>query len=538
MTTTIQIEREPEKKYPDYLRDESRKTGWAESIFFPGSSEELTDYIKSVSAKGETITIQGARTGIAGGAVPEGGNIVNLSRMNRILQIREDKSAGKAFVAVEPALLLQDLREAVASHQFTKPYFFSPDPTETTASIGGMAATDASGAVSFLYGPTRNSISRLEVVLADGDILKLERGRNLAKGRSFRLQTEAGRSIEGELPFCEMPKVKNAAGYFVHPGMDMIDLFIGSEGTLGIISGVELILVPSPAAVWGIMMFLPTLDSAVNFVEKARGKAEGIAALELFDDRSLDLLRDRKKANAGFEDLPEIPAKWKVAIYAEFHGKDIETVEESVMSITEILIEEGGSEEDTWLASDEREMQKLKDFRHAVPEAVNSLVDQYRKNQPELTKLGTDLAVPDAAFTKVCSMYASDLKESGLDYVIFGHAGDNHLHVNIIPSTITEYESGKKLYHKWAKQVVSMGGTVSAEHGIGKLKRDMLKIMYGDEIIEQMKYLKETFDPGWQLNPGDLFEAPVKNGSGECNEKCRSDRTGRDGTAGSTGTFN
>ncbi|MFW6152616.1 MAG: FAD-binding oxidoreductase, partial [Verrucomicrobiota bacterium] len=411
-------------------------------------------------------------------------------------------------ISAESGLLLQDLRDVVGNQAFTRPYFFTPDPTETTASIGGMAATDASGAMSYSYGPTRNAIKSLEVILADGEVLRLVRGRNFAENRNFRLKTETGKVIEGSLPSFEMPDVKNAAGYFIHPDMDLIDLFIGSEGTLGIISKVELILVPAPAAIWGIMIFLPSLDSAINFVEKARTRHNGIAALELFDDKSLDLLRNMKKADAGFEDLPDIPDQWKVAVYAEFHGRDTDSVEESALNITELLNEEGGSEENTWLASDEREMQKLKDFRHAVPEAVNSLVDRYRKNEPELTKLGTDLAVPDNAFREMFSMYTYDLAKSGMEYVIFGHAGDNHVHVNIIPKKLEEYDTGKKLYLRWAEKVVNMGGTVSGEHGIGKLKRDMLQLMYKEDIIKQMQDLKETFDPGWQLNPGDMFERP------------------------------
>ena len=138
----------------------------------------------------------------------------------------------------------------------------------------------------------------------------------------------------------------------------------------------------------------------------------------------------------------------------------------------------GGKEENNWIASTPQLMECMKLFRHAVPEAVNLIIDQRRRKDPKITKLGTDMAVPDDKLEEVMKMYKSDLVEHGFESVMFGHIGDNHIHVNILPRTMEEYYKGKELYAKWADKVLEVGGTVSAEHGIGKLKIDFLEMMY------------------------------------------------------------
>jgi D-lactate dehydrogenase (cytochrome) len=137
---------------------------------------------------------------------------------------------------------------------------------------------------------------------------------------------------------------------------------------------------------------------------------------------------------------------------------------------------------------------------------VNLYVAGLKKEIPEITKLGTDMSVPDERLAEVYDLYGSGLAREGLDSVIFGHIGNNHLHVNILPKTQDEYERGKALYADWASRVVAMGGSVSAEHGIGKIKVQLLKEMYGDAGIEEMRRLKELFDPDYILGRGNLFE--------------------------------
>ncbi len=139
---------------------------------------------------------------------------------------------------------------------------------------------------------------------------------------------------------------------------------------------------------------------------------------------------------------------------------------------------------------------------------VNSAIDERRKIHPGLVKLGTDMSVPDSRLADVLALYEKDLAASGLEHLIFGHIGANHLHVNILPRHPADYDAGRALYSRWAAQVIAWGGSISAEHGIGKLKRDLFRQMAGDESIRKMRGLKRLFDPDSLLNPGTLFETP------------------------------
>ena len=507
--------------YPDYLRDESRRAGAADSISFPKSEDEIRDHLARARAAGEAVTIQGARTGIAGGAVPGGGHVLSLARMTGVLGLRRDGD-GTYYARVQPGVVLADLRRALELKEFETDgwsdeslaaleqlradgeRFFAPDPTETSASIGGMVAANASGARSFHYGATRCHVSGIRVVLGDGGVLDLARGAQKTEGRRFSVSTTDGRELTGTLPGYDMPRTKNAAGYFVRDNMDLLDVLIGAEGTLGVISEIEVKLLPSPAAMWGIMTFFPSEEQAVDFVGKVRAKDPKPVAVEFFDHNALDILRAAKEQDVLGE-VPAPPANAHTAIYVEYHGSGEETVESAAMEMSELMSECGGDEDTTWLGCDDREMARLKDFRHAVPESVNSRIDERRKKEPLLTKLGTDLAVGDDCLERVLAMYHADLDDAGLEYVIFGHIGDNHVHVNILPNSIEEYESGKRLYLRWAREAVAMGGTISGEHGVGKLKTALFREMYGEHSIAEMQALKECFDPDGILNPGNLF---------------------------------
>ncbi|MEI7435356.1 MAG: FAD-binding oxidoreductase [bacterium] len=509
-------------EFSDYLRDESRRAGSAGAIAFPHDEDETAACLME-AAVGCGVTVQGARTGITGGAVPDGGLILNLSRMQGILDVQLGASAGEYRLTVQPGLPLKALREALARRlpdgvarpgagtaaalralQSGPPVWFPPDPTETSASLGGMLACNASGACSYAYGPTRRYVEALRVVLADGRRLALRRGIERAVGRSFALLTGDGQLCAGQLPDYRMPGVKNASGYFVADDMDLVDLLIGSEGTLGIITEIELRLLPHPAAMWGLQTFLPSEAAALKFVERLRAGMTRPVAIEFFDQAALDMLRQRKASTPAFKDIPEPPAAG-AAVYLEFHGDNEDEVSARVADAAGVLVRSGGREEEAWLASTPAELERLKSFRHAVPEAVNLTIDERRRATPGLTKLGTDMAVPDARIEEVVALYRAGLAKSGLESVVFGHIGNNHLHVNILPRSMAEYETGKALYLEWARNVIGWGGTVSAEHGIGKAKIALLRAMYGDTAITQMRAVKSVFDPAGRLNRGNLF---------------------------------
>lgn len=479
--------------HADYLRDESRRVGRADRIAFPRTEAEVLAALAEAREQKLPVTTQGARTGVTGGAVPEGGLILNLAHMDQIL------SAENGELRVQPGATLDAIRAAVPPG-----FYFAPDPTEPSASIGGMISCNSSGALSFLHGPTRNHVLGLRVALLNGDVVDLRRGRDKTAGLRFRLG-----SVSGELPPLRRPAVKNAAGYFVDPDMDLVDLFVGAEGTLGVVTEATLRLLPAPGAVWGLMAFLPSTAAVVGFVDALRqtprdGSAQ-LAALEYFDSNCLVFLREHadELASKGIS-VPNLP-DGSACVYAEWHAPDAAAAEAALMATAERLPEFGADPDACILADNPHDIEKLKLFRHSAPEMVNSAIDERRKIHPGLVKLGTDMSVPDARLADVLALYETDLAASGLEHLVFGHIGANHLHANILPCHPADYDAGRALYARWAAQVIAWGGSISAEHGIGKLKRDLFRQMAGDAALAQMRDLKKCFDPDNLLNPGTLL---------------------------------
>ena len=232
-----------------------------------------------------------------------------------------------------------------------------------------------------------------------------------------------------------------------------------------------------------------------------------LAALEYFDARCLAFLRAHGASLASKDiAVPAMPAGY-ACVYAEWHAPDAAAAEAAVLAAAERLPEFGADPDAALLADNPHDMERLKLFRHAAPELVNAVLDERRRIYPELTKRGTDMSVPDARLADVLALYAGDLAGTDLEHLTFGHIGANHLHVNIISRNPADYAAGKALYAKWAAQVIAWGGSISAEHGIGKLKRELFRQMAGAEGLRLMGEIKHRFDPGRLLNPGTLLES-------------------------------
>jgi D-lactate dehydrogenase (cytochrome) len=510
------------EEYEPYLRDESRVIGKAESISFPRTEVELRYALTVEYARGNRVTVQGGRTGISAAAVPDGGHILNLSRMNRITGLRAE-NAGGFYVRAQPGVVLSQLQNAVAAKRFDasewgyasksaledfrkeSAYMFAPDPTERTATVGGMASCNASGALTYKYGSTRRHISALRVMLCDGRSISLKRGECFAKGRHMELRTDDGDVIRFLLPSYRMPDVKNAAGYYVHENMDAIDLFIGSDGTLGVIFEIELALVKCPAEIWSAMCFFGDENGALRFASECRGMVENLAAIEYFDAGSLAILRGEIEAGARLPLIPDIPERHKAAVFVEIHSAHESEAMEQLFYVGECLDRAGGGVYDTWAARSSAAREGLRDIRHAIPESVNCLIARRKQAYPTINKIAADMAVPGNFLREAVGMYRSDTAAAGLDCAIWGHIGNNHLHVNILPRDREDFNSGKALITEWAKRVAEMGGTISAEHGVGKLKRDALRIMYGERHMREMYALKRTLDPKGTLGAGTIF---------------------------------
>ncbi|GHU75104.1 FAD-linked oxidase [Clostridia bacterium] len=508
-------------QYAHLLFDESREVGRAEFVAQPHNEAELIEAVRFCYDNNIGLTVQGALTGLTGGASPDGGLILNLSRMNRILGVRWDE-LGRCLMRVQSGIALVSVRRALSTKSVDTTswsdeshaafasmkagaYFFSPDPTEPTASLGGMASCNACGARSFLYGATRGHINALRVVLADGSTVELVRGRDKADGREFAIHTDSGGGIiSGTLPDFDTPSVKDA-GYFVRPGMDLVDLFIGSQGTLGIISELELILLPAPRLLAGVTAFLPHDDDALHYVATMKRFTPKPASIEFFNRDALELVEAQKAFTPAFRQLQDLPDPFDCAVYVELNLNDDAELYDALAGISINIVESGGDPEQTWVARDSLELEKLLNFRHSIPETIDIHVEQNKRNEPAITILSTDMAVPDERFTELFHMYKHDLAASGLPSLIFGHIGENHVHPNILARNLDEYQRGHRLFEKWARDVTAMGGTITAEHGAGKLKRRLAAIMYGPERMRQLWELKCILDPKLLLGPGNIL---------------------------------
>jgi FAD/FMN-containing dehydrogenase len=443
-----------------YLTDASGFTGWAERLFVPETEAQVVEILREAVGSGTPITVAGAGSGLTGSRVPQGGWVISMERFRK-LEIES------GFARVETAVTLLELRDAAARTG----QFYAPDPTEITASMGGTIATNASGSRSFMYGSTRRHLRALRVALMDGSV------------REFR----RGERIDFEVETIPLPATrKNTAGYRLAPGMEWVDLFCGSEGTLGVVLEAEVALLSIPKELFAGVIFFGSDEDALDAVAAWRSVGE-LRMMEYADRHVLEMLRGH---------YPEIPAEAQAALLIEAEGDDVEAWEARLEEHHALI-------EASWFAVGAKDRERFRAFRHSMPELV---VETMRRRG--FMNMGTDYAVPVGRDREMLAFYRERLeKELPGRYVIFGHIGDAHLHVNMLPATQAEAAVATGLLREFAAHAVELGGTVSAEHGLGKRKAPLLELQYSAEQIEAMRRVKRRLDPHWLLGRGTLFAA-------------------------------
>jgi len=449
-----------------YLSDASNICGHAEALVRPKNAKEVSEVVSHCQQQAIPLTVTARRTSTTGGPVPQGGWLLSTERMDNIVSNTE----------VESGVLLG----AYQSHVESCGMLFPPDPTSRHEStVGAAIACNASGARSFCYGPTRPWIEAVEVVFPTGEVQIVDRDTPIP--------------IEWPRIGWVAPDVKTAAGYF--PSTNLLDLLIGQEGTLGVITKAWTRLVSQPPGVLLLIAFFPDVASAMSFVAVARNGArrettpQSVGALnpraiEYFDHNSLRMVRQR---------VADVPKQAQSALFLEIEYQD----EPPIEAWWDALVDANALVDHTIVADDDRGRRRLHEVRHAIPAGIN---EQVVRNQ--MPKLGTDFSVPDDSLTAMMESYASVT----LPHVLFGHIGDNHLHLNFLPRDASELEKAKDWYRELAMKAVELGGTVSAEHGIGRIKRELLADMVGPDVIASFQSLKRTVDPAWILGRGVMFE--------------------------------
>ncbi len=494
-----------------YLSDESNAfAADAENIiaiYYPENEQELANILTSTKGK---VTVSGAGTGITGSRVPmHGGIVISTEKFIQASQkpnckeiikkglagdikLYLDEENGQAHIA--PGISLSELAAALPPG-----WIYPPDPTETSASLGGTVATTASGARCFSFGPTRNWVQGLRIVLPDGDVLNIQRGDNFAKNSSLSFTSETAKKYQINIPNYHMPDIKNAAGIYSKPGMDLIDLFIGSEGILGIISEITIKLHRMKGRPVSDLAFFNSEEDAFAYVNELRPlRGKGILAIEYMDFNSLNFLRD---------EYPELKENLGAAVFAAIKGDSMEIMDK----ISQILASHNAVED--WCAHTFANGRDLKEFRHSLPDGINAYLREH-----DSYKMGTDFVVPEDNFPSIMEKYKeigqkfkSMFSREGTHYVIFGHIGDCHVHFNFITASEEERAAAKQLYLELAKHAIDLGGTISGEHGVGKKSLPVngknvpyLELMYGEAGLREIARVKRALDPDLRLNLGNM----------------------------------
>jgi FAD/FMN-containing dehydrogenase len=450
--------------HPGYFEDASGMRGMAEQAFAPSTTRELQEIVLEAASRQIPITVAGAGTGLTGAGVPESGWIVSLKRFRKLeLDTRVARCGA--------GLSLQELQDEAAKTG----QFFGPNPTEYTASIGGIISTNAGGARSFGFRAVRHHVLGLEATFMRGETKWFNHGEQV----DFAYK-----------PVHQPATTKNSAGYYLEPNVEWTNLLAGSEGTLSIITEAELRLLPVAPAILSGVVFFRTDEDTLNAVDEWRSVPR-LRLLEYLDCASIEFMRPSNR---------DIPSGAKGALLVE-QDLTSETDEEVDRWIGR-LAEHHAFLDESWFGFSAQDREKFRALRHAL---ASTVVDRVRR--AGLPKIGTDFAVPLHRSRELLAHYRERCQALFPDrFLIFGHIGDANVHVNILPDTAEEVRSGEQMMYGFAKYAVKLGGTVAAEHGIGKNKRELLKLMYSDEEIGSMKDVKRRLDPHWLLGRGNIFE--------------------------------
>jgi FAD/FMN-containing dehydrogenase len=467
------------------------------AVAVPADVEDVQTLVRWARGAVTPLIPRGSGSGMAGGAVGDG-VIVDLSRMRDVSPVNRaartiSVGPGATWLEVETAARASGLR-------------FPPDPSSGAfCTVGGMVSTNASGAHSLKYGPTRRWVQALDCVFDDGSRATVRRGTpapaSVAALGRFAAIADSLRDAEAAEPAVHAGVRKDSSGYGVHAfaqSGDPLDVLIGSEGTLAMIIGVELQLAEAPAATSSLLGCFPTLESAVAAAVTARDA--GAAACELLDRTFLDVARRDAP-------LPHVPHASEAVLLAEVEADSAQDAQRAAMSLAAAFRAAGATSVELALTPDEE--QEMWQLRHAASPILNRL-------GPSLTSMQfvEDGAVPPGNLPDYVRGVREILKRHDVIGVIFGHAGDSHIHVN--PLIDVNRADWRDVVSSMLADVVALtaklGGTLDGEHGDGRLRTPLLGQVWSPAIMQRFRAVKHAFDPAGIFNPG--VKVPVAQPAG------------------------
>lgn len=448
------------KKFEQFTHDMVSDPGWHRvpaAVVFPLNTDEVAELLRIASRHHIPVTSRGAGSGLAGGAIPsEGGVVCSLERMNRVVEV----DPVNLTVTVEPGVITRELDGVLAQHGL----FFAGYPmSEEFCSIGGNVATNAGGGRAIKYGVTGTHVLGLEVVIAEGTVLRLG-------GKRLKDVT----------------------------GLNLLPLFVGSEGILGVITEITLRLTPRPAARRTLLAAFSRAATATACVAALRAAAVGVpSSIEYVDGRSAR--GAAANIRSSLMEGQDTPTETGALLLIEAEGADLPAAEAQIASYEQIARNTGGTV--LAQAGNEEAMEAMWKLRKAVPWWVKRRSGPYHSVE--------DVSVPTAAVAALVQAALDLSARYRLDVSIFGHAGDGNFHINPmraddLPENEWEEELDRFLRELYAI-AVDLGGTISGEHGIGRKRSKYLPIALGPQEIAAMRTVKAALDPHGILNPGVLL---------------------------------
>ena len=442
-----------------YSADASGLVMVPDGVARPGSADEVAALLAEATSAGTPVTCAGGQTSTTGASITDRGIVLSLRGMDRVIDLDP-----KARIArVEPGVFVGELKRACAAQGL----LFAPDPTsEEECTVGGAVACNASGARSLRYGATRPHVRALRVALADGSIAELRRP-----------------SLE-----------KNTVGYAL--AHDPVDWFVGSEGTLGVVVEIELGLLPLPEQVIGLAIPFATEQDAIAFVVAARESRDvHPRCLEFFDRRALAIAREA-------ESTPNWASAADAFVYVEeVPPAGVAPALDEWLSLAE---QRGALTDDVNVYEGESALREARRVRHAVPATMNERGSLRRPHGGR--KVSTDWAVPYARLGEMLAKARAFADIAGIEQAVtYGHAGNGHPHQNFIAHDAAHLKQIEGVVETTLREAIAMGGTVAAEHGIGKIKRRWLPMQMSPLQVRTMQAVKRELDPAGILAPGNVL---------------------------------
>lgn len=456
-------------------------------VAVPADAADVATLLRWARDTGTPLIARGSGSGMASAAIGDG-VIVDMSRMRDISSVDVEPPTisvgpGVTWQEVETAARICDLR-------------FPPDPSSGAfCSVGGMVSTNASGSHSLKYGPTRNWVQALDCVFEDGSRATVRRGEPIPADvpalERFTKLADGLIAAEAGSPAMHPGVRKDSSGYGLHAftqSREVIDILIGSEGTLAIVVGIELRLADAPSATSSLLGCFPTLEAAVKAAVRAR--EVGAAACELLDRTFLDVA-------ASAAPLPNVPTDSEAVLLAEVEADSTDAAREAAKKLADAFRDSGATSVELALTPDDEH--KMWELRHAASPILNRL-------GPSLTSMQfvEDCAVPPDKLPDYVRGVRAILEKHKVTGVIFGHAGDSHVHVNpLIDVNRAGWHSlVKTMLDEVVALTASLGGTLDGEHGDGRLRTPLLHLVWGADVLERFAMIKHAFDPAGILNPG------------------------------------